>query len=158
MFKKILFSVSLAIFSFSSIAQDDNPSPHHFGVSAGLTTGFGISYRYWPSKFGLQITALPTVIQNNGSVTSFGASVLYMLKDKEKLDLYGYFGNSILYIKGSNNNNSNLTYNTGLGLGVKFKIFDELNINTQVGYGGLDLSNGSPIFSIVGEIGLYYHL
>ena len=154
MFHKILFSICLTIFSFSSIAQND--SPHHIGVSAGVTTGAGLSYRYWPSKLGFQVTALPSIVNNNGSVTSLGASILYTLNDSKVIDLYSYLGNSIIYMK--SDYYSEMIYNSGIGFGLKFEIFDELNINTQLGYGGIDISGKNSTFSIIGEIGLYYNL
>jgi len=153
MFTKILFSFCLSIFSLSAIAQDN--SPHHIGASAGATTGFGLSYRYWPSKLGIQVTTLPTFMQNEGSVTSLGASVLYTLNDGDKIDLYSYLGNSILFLNSSTD--SELEYNAGIGLGFKFDIFDELNINAQFGYGGLNITENYAVFSMVGEVGLYYH-
>ena len=154
MLTKLIFFIGFLHLSFSSLSQDN--SPHHIGMSAGVTTGFGLSYRYWPSKLGVQLTALPTMSQNNGSLTSVGLTVLYILKDREKIDLYAYLGNSILYFK--ENNTSDLVYNSGLGFGLKFDIFDELNINTQFGYGGINLANKNRMnFSIIGELGLYYH-
>lgn len=155
MFNKLIISIGFFLLSFSSISQDH--SPHHIGMSAGVTTGFGLSYRYWPSKLGIQLTALPTISQNNGSFTSAGLTVLYTIKDREKIDLYAYLGNSILYTKSGNNSDS--FFNSGLGFGFKFKIFDELNFNTQFGYGAItEVGNDvSPNFSIVGELGLYYH-
>lgn len=154
MFNKLLISICLTVFSFTSIAQDS--SPHHVGVSAGFTTGFGLSYRYWPSKLGIQVTALPTFIKNQGSLTSFGASALYTLHEGSKIDLYSYLGNSIILEK--NSNQSNVTYNAGVGFGLKFNIFDELNVNAQFGYGGLNLTDKYSSFTMVGEIGFYYHL
>jgi len=153
MFNKILFSFCLSIFSFSAMAQDN--SAHHIGASAGVTTGFGLSYRYWPTKLGLQVTALPTFIKDEGSMTSFGASVLYTLNDGNKIDLYSYLGNSIIYIK--DNSYSELTYNAGVGFGLKFDIFDELNINVQFGYGGMNIASNYSMFSMVGEAGFYYN-
>jgi hypothetical protein len=155
MFSKLLFSVSFLIFTLSSIAQEK--TAHHVGTSAGMTTGFGLSYRYWPSKLGFQLTALPTIIQDNGSLTSFGASALYSINDGGKIDLYGYFGNSIIYSKGSFS--SDIIYNSGIGFGLKLDIFDDLNINTQFGYGGIDLTNKNQArFTFIGEFGLYYHI
>jgi len=158
MFHKIFISICLSVFSFSAIAQDN--SPHHIGVSSGITTGFGLSYRYWPSKLGLQITTLPTLVKNSGSFTSFGASALYMINDTEKIDLYGYLGNSIFLVVDNYDSELayKLTYNAGLGFGLKFDVFDQLNINIQLGYGGIDIgSDTGTLFSIVGETGLYYH-
>lgn len=155
MLNKLVFSIGFLLFSFSSISQDS--SPHHIGISAGVTTGFGLSYRYWPSKLGVQLTVLPTVFKNNSSLTSAGLTMLYILKDRDKIDLYGYFGNSILYTKVGSS--SDMYYNSGIGFGLKFDIFDELNFNTQFGYGAItDVGNKvSPTFSIVGGFGLYYH-
>ena len=153
MFNKILFSIGLTLFSFLSIAQNKNV--HHVGSSAGVTTGIGLSYRYWPTKFGFQVTALPTLIQNETSITSLGASLLYTLNDADKIDLYSYFGNSIFL--GYHNSEAEIIYNLGVGFGIKFDIFEDLNFNTQFGYGVMNITNESSTFNIVGETGLYYH-
>jgi len=149
--KKTILLLSLICFTTNYYAQDTQT--HHIGTSIGITTGIGISYRYWPSKLGIQITAAPLLLSKSDKIYSIGMSALYTLKDNEIVDLYSYVGSSILI-----ETYSPLIYNAGVGIGFKFDFLKNLNYNIQFGYGA-NISNKQSFsrYGIVGETGLYYH-
>lgn len=150
-----LFSFFMLL-SVSSHAQDSletKTSPHHLGIHRGAISGNGLSYRYWPSKWGIQITGLPVLYRNNNSFFSTGVSALYLIKDHEKLDLFAFGGNNIeLDISP---NTTNVSYNLGVGVGIKAQLSQSFNINLQGGYALKDI--GSDIHTNIGlEAGIYY--
>lgn len=169
----LLFAGFLGI---TSIAQDDQinekgltfkKSTHQVGLHAGSTTGLGFSYRYWPKKWGVQVTGIP-VFGQGYSFTSMGLSGLYMFNENKIVDFYGYLGNHLVlttdkysYIDQNGNpvtqKNNQTTYNAGLGFGLKFKFLEVLDFNIQTGYSVLDITD-QPFSMIAGEVGLYYHL
>jgi hypothetical protein len=177
--KKIILSLFLIAFTLSSIAQvgteDFTPSKHFIGLHAGSTTGYGLSYRYWPTKFGGEITTSPKINADNTYSISTGLSLLYKLKENEKYSIYSYLGNSLLLTKfenwdynqgvwDPNNQNGQYTvttkkyaqYNASIGLGYKVNFWQNLDFNLQAGYGVYDLTN-AIYTNVTGEIGLYYH-
>lgn len=173
--KKLTFLLFALSFSFAVSAQEEEAAemeetatgPHHIGLHAGSTTGLGFSYRYWPSKWGLQVTGVPVFNQGGSSFVSVGASALYLLQDNQTLDLYGYLGNHLILntnqisVFDSNTNTFTTTsvtqeiYNLGLGLGIRARLLDNLNLNLQAGYGFYDIT-GNIFTNLAGEAGLYY--
>jgi len=177
--KKISFIFILFFSSFLSLSQVDTKKPitnnkpvHYIGLSGGGVTGLGFSYRYWPSKWGIQITGIPVFFANkSGSFASIGLSALYTIKDNRFVDLYGYVGNQYLNynqnysytdINGNliESSNSSSMYNIGTGFGFKFDFLDAFDFNFQTGIGMFGIANKSfsTITTLTAEIGLYYHL
>jgi len=175
--KKLLFSGILVCISAFCLSQTEhskinNTHAHHIGLSGGGVTGIGFSYRYWPSKWGVQITGIPILLENkSGSFTSIGLSALYTFKDSRIVDLYGFFGNHFTSYKQKfdytdsngniieNSNKDNL-FNIGAGFGLKFDFLESLNFNIQSGVGMFGITNksSSPITTLTAELGLYYNL
>ena len=151
MLKKIIIILGIILISNTAFCQNKPKAVHNIGVSAGLSTGYGISYRYWPTKFGIQITSTPSFFGPNFYSFNIGVTGLYTIRDKKHADLYLYLGNLF------QNNNTNSSYSIGTGFGVKLDFLDNLNINFQFGYGGLHLNAEYPSFSMIAETGLYYH-
>ncbi len=152
---------------------------HYLGIHSGLATGLGFSYRYWPGKFGFQVTGIPVFYgseESSSLFASFGVSGLMNIKDFEKVSIYSYLGNHLIYTKNSyyeyyydpntweyikSDNkivHENIDLNVALGVGVKVNFWEVLDFNLQAGYGVLTSFN-SKYFqsSISGEAGLYYH-
>jgi len=151
--KLILSIFTVFCITFTSSAQDSKTkAPHSIGLHAGAISGLGFSYRYWPSKLGVQITTIPIFRKNGNHFFSAGLSALYTLNEGEKVDLYGYLGNHIL----STSKNPNVIYNVGVGFGFKINFLESMDFNMQAGYGMYDLTN-QFFTSLTGELGLYYH-
>ena len=149
MFTKTLFTLLIIATSFLGVSQ--KKSAHNIGSFAGVTDGFGLSYRYWPGKFGIQVTTAPMYFGKKNKFINIGFTGLYTIKDKNIVDLYGYVSNAI-YIS-----NNNSIYNIGGGLGTKIDFYENLNFNLQFGYGALILNSENQIYTIIGGAGLYYH-
>ncbi|MGZ5245339.1 MAG: hypothetical protein ACXWD4_15565, partial [Bacteroidia bacterium] len=81
-------------------AQDAPANPeklkHSIGAGAGFTTGYGLSYRYRPGKFGVQVNFAP---YSNKDVSRFstGLTFLYTLIENKMSNLYLYQGNHHYY-------------------------------------------------------------
>ena len=62
---KKLFIIMFVLFIPMTLSAATNTTnetenfKHYLGVGAGTTTGVGISYRYCPKDFGIQINFLP---------------------------------------------------------------------------------------------------
>jgi len=166
--KKIVLSFFLLFLSLNGFGQNNLDStvlsPKHFiGLHAGNTTGRGISYRYWPSKFGFQTTfAFEKRKSYNRLSLDIGLSLLYKLKENEKFGVYAYLGHDIDYNQHETwggqpiTTIANLQYNIGIGVGFKANILKNLDANIQFGYALLDLTQNFHS-GLAGEIGLYYH-
>ncbi len=167
----LLFSASFSFSQNETEPTDSKSSQHHIGVHAGSISGVGFSYRYWHNKIGFQVTGIPLFRGSGRVFVSTGLSLLYTIRENKNVNLYSYFGNHMILQRNSfttfdpfTGQNIQLTdtrisYNTGLGLGLKFKIFDSVNFNLQAGYGiyGLGLNN-TIVGTIAGGVGIYYEL
>jgi hypothetical protein len=128
------------------------------GVAAGFTTGYGLSYRYWPKKFGVQITFAP-YSNDYESHTSIGVAFLLNLIETDKTNLFLYQGNHLLiskykgqYWDNYRTSNDIASYN-GIGIGIEFIILKRVSFNLMGGYAGFE--NFDRI-GFTGETGLYF--
>ena len=164
----ILIQVFILCIVLISYSQNNSDSPakykHILGAAAGFTTGYGISYRYWPQKYGVQATFAPYIDQ---STTQFSAGLvfLYKLKSFKKSNFFLYQGNHLFYDK-----YTSFHYLTGLpdidqwgrqfhGLGFGFEILflQKLSLNLMGGYmTSRYLEDKTWLVNMTGEIGLYY--
>jgi len=167
--KKTLYLVAISCLLFTfplkSNAQEvpETTKPvrlkHALGMAAGATTGYGLSYRYNPSKWTIQTTFAPIMTDYSNRV-SLGISFLYYLAENNHTSLFLYEGNHFLYNK-SKNDDYYYTFpepvekfwNNGVGIGIEFIIFKQVSFNLMAGYGFYD--NFSQL-NVTGETGLYY--
>lgn len=139
---KIWITLLLLVFTCVSYGQEDNLK-HSLGFSAGVSTGIGLSYRYFPNKFGVQITALP-LLSSTDIFSSTGISLLVSAYRSPKVNVYGYLGNHFLYTKEVYQDSYyneydeiadiNKFYNIGLGGGVEFMAGKRIGFNFAAGY------------------------
>ena len=170
--------LSLLIFSLAFVVtgnaqtSDLKPGTHSLGLHAGASTGLGLSYRYWPSRFGLQVTGIPVFEQGGGHFISAGLTGLYEIRQGDLVDFYGYWGNHLISEKNiysywdysaggdpiiTEMVNTSTQYNIGLGIGFRCHIAKVVDFELQGGYGIFDVGNDIYTFP-TGEIGLYYRL
>ena len=165
-----ILSLALVLMAAKSSAQDaesnaNNSLKHSFGVHAGAATGLGFSYRYFPEKWGVQVTGIP-IFGNGSFYSSTGLSLLYKIKSHDKLDLFSYLGTHYMFERYNyiyqpwpeTEPPVAITYNflnIGFGAGVNIHLWEVLDLSLQAGYGVFDLTT-SPVSNITGEIGLYY--
>ena len=171
----LIFSTVL----FASIAQETSslntepsPSRHALGLHAGVSTGQGFSYRFQPNKWGVQITGIPIFNGDNGYYASTGISILYKIKEHEKVDLFAYFGNHLIFeryqeyiyqdpwqdpwVEPELTYATSRRYNVAVGAGINVHLWSVLDLSLQAGY-GLSTFNNFPLTTVfAGEIGLYY--
>jgi hypothetical protein len=134
-------------------SQDENFSTvHRVGFQAGTTTGVGFSYKYQPSKFGLQLVSMPIFDGDGNVLASFGLSGLYRFTEFGKIDFFGYLGNHIFIGR------TDWGYHVGVGAGIDWHVWPSvLDLNFQAGYGVYYL-NDRPFSLLTGEIGIHYLL
>jgi len=141
-------------------------SDHYLGAAAGFSTGYGLSYRYWPGKFGGQFTFAPYCDPFEIQLST-GLSLLYKVKSYGKVNLFLYQGNHIYYYgrhwelwKGK------LTVEEGygrqfhgLGFGLEFVILKRLSLNLMTGYSMSKwFGDNEWLLNMTGETGIYFRL
>lgn len=164
MIQKILTVLFVVVFSTKSIyAQEETikkqnyGTKHSLGLAAGLSTGVGISYRYIPKRFGVQLTA-STFWNSQFEVIDGGVTFLYKLKSKPKSMLFLYQGNhayastNVMYEQPTE-----LMIMNGLGIGIELVMLKSIGLNIL---GGFLIQNtnylGNPYFGADINLGLYY--
>ncbi len=139
---------------------------HSLGVGAGWTTGYGISYRYFFKKYGIQATFAPYSDHNTTQFSSGLTFIIYLI-NAENTNLFFYQGNHFfyskdkyyygggMYISGGDYNSEYVDqfFNNGFGIGIEFLIVNRVSFNLMGGYAGYE--NFDKI-SLTGETGLYY--
>lgn len=168
----LLIYFSISSLSFSQEEAETQPlikTKHFVGLHAGSTTGIGFSYRYWPKRLGIQVTAFSSFDYDKEIWSSNGLSILYTLKETKHIDIFSYLGNHLTYEKWLSNQFddvgniisstkvSRTRNNIGIGIGLKIDFLEDLDFNIQAGYGLYDITNDFNTL-IAGEVGLYYHL
>jgi hypothetical protein len=162
---KILI-ISFILFLFVSVqanAQNTNEQEpltkfkYGVGGGAGFATGYGLSFRYVPKRFGTQVNFAPF---KNSETTrySLGATFLYMLNENKSTNFYLY--SSLQYVFDPNNPTVSTTqrvtesyFNNGLGFGVEIIIAKRVGLNFMAGYAAYDNFKG---LNVTGELALYY--
>jgi hypothetical protein len=165
--KSILFIAFGFSFLINELVAQYNSaisSPHQVGVNFGFCTGTGLTYRYWPHKFGVQATLIgmkgeSTTTYNNGLTTttesivkqyiSIGLTGICTLKELEGYKLITYVGNHLILLKNKE------IYNTGIGIGICTN--QPVSFSLLFGYGIYDLL-GDINYLPTAEIGLVYSL
>jgi len=173
--KIITLSIALAFIGTESNAQmqvkhPEKKSVHALGVSAGFTIGSGISYKYSPSRFSVQVAFTPYKNEDYYRIAT-GLSFYYKLVDAKKVDFFIYEGTQFIakqdkvyrshstgYPNYITTTSSELVkndyYNVGLGFGFEFLIKDRVSLNLMAGYAGLEkFKKIQPI----GEATLFYN-
>jgi hypothetical protein len=160
--KNLLFLFLTFLIVLPSQAQSDSENyKHSLGLSAGLSTGLGFSYRYWPKRIGVQVTGIP-IFSSNRFFSSSGLSVLAKIRDLNNIRLFGYLGTNLFYSRSKSvwTGNINESYNffSALGAGLRFNFLESFNLNIQTGYGVFYQPNSNSYQTAPsGEIGFYYH-
>lgn len=111
---------------------------HSLGFTFGNSIGKGISYRFFPKRFGFQTTLGSW---KNDYSTRFNVSVtlLYKAIELEKANVFIYQGNRLSYYREKDMTyyNSNTFYNS-LGLGLEIIALKRLSLNIMNGYTSSD--------------------
>jgi hypothetical protein len=128
-----------------------NPAPrmkHYFGLGAGFVSGIGLSYKYWPGKFGVQINLLP-VWTTKYALFSIGLTGLYSLHETDWSKLFLYAGEHYLNDDGAHQSR------TGGGFGAELDFFN-FAINAMVGFQVVLGDYPNPGLYLGGDFGVHY--
>ncbi len=135
------------------------------GAGAGFATGYGLSFRYIPKKFGAQVNFAP---YKNQDITrySVGLTFLYMLSESKVTNFFLYQANHYYYNsqlvsiydpnfpdKQQMEQQTESYMNNGLGFGLEIVIVKKIGLNLMTGYA---LYNNFQQINITGEVALYY--
>ena len=167
---KLLILPFVFITSFTNAQKLESAfSSHYLGMNAGFSTGIGLSYRYWPSKLGVQVSCIPfktekswndllnikEIYKNYGidvqdkKFISLGITGLLTIRQYERFNIFSYWGNHFLIQKKST------IYNSGCGIG--FAVNRPFGFNLMVGYGVYDILDHVNLLPTI-ELGFFYHL
>ena len=108
--------------------------PNQIGLDIGLTSGFGLSYRRWPDKYGIQVTGL-TVRTKNGEFISAGLTGLMKFTNSERpfsANAFLYFGSHIFFDNTYFFGNHMVVFILGPGIGLTLD-FKRLSLSTMFG-------------------------
>ena len=133
---------------------------NYLGAAAGITTGYGLSYRFCPNKAGIQLTFAPTSNKYHTRISA-GLTFLFRMVETERANLFIYQGNHFLFYKDTytyyygNSHTSKEYYNmyNGIGLGIEFIIVKRVSLNIMGGYAAYENFNR---LSLTGETGLFF--
>ncbi|HEY0031283.1 MAG TPA: hypothetical protein VGC65_11030 [Bacteroidia bacterium] len=155
----------------TSLMQDSvKEFKHAIGAGAGFTTGYGLSYRFIPKRFGMQVNFAPYHTSETDRY-SVGLTFLCRLIQSRNSNLFLYQGNHYFY------NSETISYverphpgqtteppivttknieryvNNGLGIGIEFIIAKRIAFDLMAGYAAYDNFNK---VNFTGETGLYF--
>lgn len=128
-FKAIVVSIVLIS---ATICTTPVLAEHSIGFAAGSTRGLGATYRYLPdpgseSPWGWQVTGLPFITDNDGTV-SLGGALLYRLHQGKEAMAYASLGFGGLAVWDNCDNESDSFcedeshWGAGIGPGVGFEL------------------------------------
>ncbi|MFO7754809.1 MAG: hypothetical protein ACQERS_15055 [Bacteroidota bacterium] len=157
----ILLALPLIVYAQEKPAQAQEEFKFGIGAAAGFSTGYGLSFRYWPTDWGLQLTTAP-YYSNNDAQISFGATTLKTIKDDGRIKLFMYWGNHILYEKYSyyynypydEETDKYTTWISGIGPGFEFTFLDKVSFNLM--FGIATYVERDFMLNMTAETGLYY--
>jgi|AntRauTorcE11897_2_1112592.scaffolds.fasta_scaffold74965_1 hypothetical protein len=167
----LLITIFMSSFAFaqqnadSTAANSNSMMKHSLGATAAIANGIGLTYRYWPGKFGVQATFGPYYEEDNTQISS-GITFLYLIAETEHVELFAYQGNHFRYneetrdfydptqVITTERTDVEREFHTGVGLGVEFIILKQLNLDLMLGY---TAKNNFQELIVTGGVGLYYN-
>lgn len=166
-------SIVLLLLLSAVFSDDLNIGKHNVGIAAGFVTGYGLSYRQWFNKNGVQVTMSPYYASDSVETNftmSFGVIGLRMLKEARVVNLFMYYGAHFWYSYDKQKEYvyfnpqgpvDQYTYTKDkkifIGGGPGFDIhFWRLSFNLMFGIAFHTNTSNSSGINITGETGLYY--
>jgi hypothetical protein len=183
MLKNVIPMRTLCLIAFTFIlgsttlsAQEANTSEtlkHEVGLAAGFSTGYGLSYRYWPQQLGVQLTAAP-FFSNDESNVSLGITGLYSLRSAKYYRFFLYYGNHFLFEKTptyysfydptqmntvfSKETKRDFTWITGAGPGIEIIAWGRVGFNAMFGLAYYNHGSADWKVTMTVESGMYFKL
>ena len=169
--KKISIAILFLLSISGLFAETDTASENlskYIGAGAGMTTGYGLSYRYWPKACGTQIVLTPIVSDDNITI-NIGTAALKALFNTKNTRLFLYLAGNGTYAnykeytdspieseEAPSENVSNFSWAIGVGPGIEIYLFKNIAIDIMFGFGygwGDSIING---LGFTAETALYY--
>ncbi len=135
------------------------------GAGAGFATGYGLSFRYVPEKFGGQVNFAPYKDKETERY-SFGVTFIYLLIESKSSNLFlyqanhYYYNSEMVYIYDPNppynqgeTRQTEGYFNNGVGFGVEIIFAKRIGLNLMAGYAFYD---NFQQLNVTGELALYY--
>lgn len=160
-------------------SNDYSQTAHEFGLASGFTTGYGLSYRYWPNKVGFQFTTFPVVSSEDKNL-SIGLTSLFKLDERSWYRIFAFAGGNLNWTENSNHDeyfsdfsgpfvwafNLNAPFEEqkkftiGAGPGVEFTPGKHFGINLMTGfrYTSIDYaySRDEKLVTLTADIAIYF--
>lgn len=142
-------------------ATEDDDLSKYIGGAFGMSTGYGLSYRYWPEEWGGQVTFSP-YWQNDEGMFNLGVSGFKRLYDSKNTRLFLYLASNGTYSynmqEDDQKDGSEFGFTVGFGPGFEIYIFKHIALDIMFGY---SFSYGKTFFDSSGvgftaETGIYY--
>lgn len=158
----LLFALSGEVDAQSKDTPGDSQETlkYQAGAFAGISQGVGMSFRFWPEKFGAQFTFAPN-IRENSEWYSLGFSLLHWISKSEKTAIYAYQGNHLILDIDKNIPEPNGAFTTewdrqfacGLGFGVQINLVTRFKLDITTGFAAVN--NFETLRSDIG-MGFFY--
>jgi hypothetical protein len=165
--KKLLCSLFLLIAVITAYCQENTEVIRYknaIGLGAGFTTGYGLSYKHAPNKYGFMINFGPYFNDyGKESVISTGLTLIDKIRDAKYYNVYMYLANHYFYSRTADYTyyppttpqkySINNSWNTGFGLGLEVDARKRVVLNVMVGYA--QYNTFEKLF-FTGELALHY--
>jgi hypothetical protein len=135
-----------------------NVLKHYIGINLGSTTAIGLSYKYWPSRYGIQVTFLP-LSEKEKIMISAGLTGLYLFKEFEGAYLFTYLSTHFtnMYSDGENFYTKKYNFHIGFGPGIEVRE-DWIGLHFMIGYGLYNVGRNNMMTRPAVEIGIYFRI
>lgn len=129
------------------------------GVSSGLLTAGGFSYRQFNQQTGYQINFIAIGTKEYFPIL-LGSKILRSFHETDFSKIYYLAGGSITSITGSDSDNETIV-NIGGGIGFEFTLKSNLRLSFDIPCTFIDIFDNADIeinvISLVPDIGLHYY-
>lgn len=142
------------ILTFSQNAgNNETVKKHAVGITLGSFSGYGLTYKYFPGKFGFQVNNFLYASQDNTNI-ALGGSFLYSLSRFEKFNIYYHLSSAFFYrefmsydwLTGDEVKRFNRDFNPGTGVGIEVH-WERISCSV---YYGIGFYNELRTFSMLG--------
>lgn len=177
--KKVFIILAITILSLQTLASESKENlSHYIGAGAGFSTGYGLSYRYWPGDYGTQIVFTP-FSDGETTIINLGSGIFKTLHETTYTRLFLFSAGSITYTNYLEDTTDYETFNeenpdesfpedeitheraqklegtVGIGPGLEIYIFKNIVLDIMFGF-KYGISSLNPGLGFTGEIALYY--
>jgi hypothetical protein len=144
--------------------SSDAKYKYSIGAGAGFATGYGLSFRYLPERFGAQVNFAPYK-DSETERYSVGLTFIYKVIESKITNLFLYQANHYYYNSEMVHTYNPVTggeektrttdsyFNNGLGFGIEIIMAKRIGLNLMAGYAFYD---NFQQLNITGETALYY--